>query len=648
MNSPSFATKPPQDILRAILFGLYGANLHKNAIFSLCMSLLMALIDYINGINMFHLMDATVANDLTSVIKLLSLITGLWCLHTIIRCSVAVLNNRITENLAKQLNETYIGMYLNADKDWISERATAPDMTAIKSGISSCVSTYQYFNYIIESFLNAFASVNILFTMVGVNGIPIIFSMVIILGVGCKFLRDNYIAHKDISKATNPIVTCMTFISQSILPTLLNGNKNSLLVQLVENAQKKTHLENEVDNKVEMKYGCLELIHDILVGLNSIMISCYLEKLTMIVPIYNILNKACGSMWRLFHLFHQTAKVASGWSTLETITRTIILEVNVEKLPFNDPIDALNKCLKLDLSSGTRNVQICGESGVGKSTLLLNCVIMLEKLYGNVFNYMPQNVNVIKSEKISLYEFLTMDIPIELKDDNNKKVITKIILRLATELKLSEKVVCRDTLFEPLKKPSGGEEKRIALIQTVLNTFLQIELGLPIKRILICDEPTSGLDKANHDIVENMFNRLIEEHDIVKIEISHHENVGEIVKLDVIKEDVPKRQVWCDLDDEKTGLMWIIDMAIGMDPTDDDFEPMEVKEKPSVKAIVQVHDPSKVLVELQSIIKKQTQLEQMMLKNNELSIESKKELVGQLQKSLEIQKKLLELSELSQ
>ena len=238
-----------------------------------------------------------------------------------------------------------------------------------------------------------------------------------------------------------------------------------------------------------------------------------------------------------------------------------------------------------------------------------------------------------------------MDIPMELKNDNNKKVITKIILRLATELKLSEKVVSRDTLFEPLKKPSGGEEKRIALIQTILNTFLQIELGLPIKRILICDEPTSGLDKANHDIVENMFSRLIEEHDIVKIEISHHENVGDIVKLDVIKEDVPKRQVWCELDDEKNGLMWIIDMAIGTESIDDDFEPIAVKEKPTVKAIIQVNDSSKVLVELENIIKKQTHLEQMMLKNNELSIELKKELVEQLQKSLEIQKKLLELSQ---
>jgi hypothetical protein len=49
-------------------------------------------------------------------------------------------------------------------------------------------------------------------TTIGLIGLPIIVSMIIILLIGCKFLRDNYEAHKEIEKRTNPISTCITFL----------------------------------------------------------------------------------------------------------------------------------------------------------------------------------------------------------------------------------------------------------------------------------------------------------------------------------------------------------------------------------------------------------------------------------------------------
>lgn len=628
--------KPEKRIIKAVIRGIKETKMVGQVYWMLTLSLLNAVGIFLTQYLSFELAEYAKLEDTDTVIYIVIGSGVLYCIMKIMLCYSYTTNERIGLKLADHLTRIYNDMIRNSDENWLRSRDTSSDQSAIKSGIRSCIMTGQNVNNIINSILLAVSSLLIMSIKVKLLALPTIAIMIVILSIGCYFLKNNYVEHKQIERFTNPISTFMTFLSKSIFSARLNGN--DLLGQIGENSLKKIEMETEVDIAVEIRYGILETVHYALLYANILLIAYYLGKdnLITILPIINTLNRACGSMWRLFHTLHITARTASGWSTLEILVDDVIMKVETPKLPFESSVKIINKCLNIKLKECTKHIQICGPSGAGKSTLVEDLAIKIVKTYGYICEYMPQSVNVIKNEHLSMYQYLTMYIPKDLH--KHKNTIIDIILKLANDLSISDTVVNLVALDSSIKDPSGGEEKRFAFIQMILKTLLSVKLNMPIKPILFLDEPTSGLDKNNHKRVEEILDMLIKKYGVCIIEISHNENISDdIVRLDVIKTDKVKKKVWSKIEDNG-GLSYYIDMITGESEVNYDYEPTDIREKPDVNAIIQTHD-KRLLDTMKNVIQNQELLKKI-LEKGQYDREQLDEYNELLEKSSRLQEEL--------
>ena len=221
--------------------------------------------------------------------------------------------------------------------------------------------------------------------------------------------------------------------------------------------------------------------------------------------------------------------------------------------------------------------------------MLTNMAIMFAKRYGDVISYMPQNVNVINSDDMTILDYFGLNVPKEIIE-NHREALIEVALELAADLNISDTWFNKKSILKPLDRtPSGGEEKRLALIQTILLLFLQIKLGLEHKKLLLVDEATSGLDKENFDLVrENIFKRLVA-HGIIMVYIDHHENDdSDIVLVDITKEEVsPISRL--PLIQERLVSVWtsLAEIIISFNSDDDNrehYESLDVVYRPNVVA----------------------------------------------------------------
>ncbi|MBN2344296.1 MAG: ABC transporter ATP-binding protein [Deltaproteobacteria bacterium] len=184
------------------------------------------------------------------------------------------------------------------------------------------------------------------------------------------------------------------------------------------------------------------------------------------------------------------------------------------------------KTILKDFSLGVgkgRKVAVFGESGAGKSTLLKTLIGMYVPVKGEIrFNdkpfvpeympeirrqvfYLPQDV--VPQGEETVEDFLMY--PFGLHVNKSMSYSRDKTVQLFSSLRLPS-----DLLNQPLYKLSGGERKRVGLLQ-----------GLLLERsILLADEPTAGVDAANRDeIIQLLFN----ESDTTVIAVTHDESMIE-------------------------------------------------------------------------------------------------------------------------
>lgn len=202
---------PPLHITTALFHGIYHGSLTKLVILVFLLNVIKAILDYFASIVMFWVTDYIETKDVGSI-KFWIFMSGVFCIGSqTARLGFSRINNYIILNLEQYLATEYLNTYLKANKFWLRDRKTEVDYNAIKNGVSAVTNTYSQIWYIIESVLSAFSTTFIMITTVGFVSLPVVISMLIILGIGCKLLKDNYEALKEIEKITNPISTCITF-----------------------------------------------------------------------------------------------------------------------------------------------------------------------------------------------------------------------------------------------------------------------------------------------------------------------------------------------------------------------------------------------------------------------------------------------------
>ena len=140
-------------------------------------------------------------------------------------------------------------------------------------------------------------------------------------------------------------------------------------------------------------------------------------------------------------------------------------------------------------------VAIRGESGCGKTTLLLNCGAMLRPKKGNIliddenlFAISPADRNRVRSAKIG-YVFQTLELVPYLTVLENLTLHDKALKPEAIEW--LNRFDLGDRIRHRPDELSHGQRQRVALIRAMVHQPL----------ILIADEPTGNLDEKNTAMV---------------------------------------------------------------------------------------------------------------------------------------------------
>lgn len=174
-------------------------------------------------------------------------------------------------------------------------------------------------------------------------------------------------------------------------------------------------------------------------------------------------------------------------------------------------------------------VAIVGASGVGKTTLL-NLIGALDKpdkgkifFEGkNIYEMPPQELAIYRNEKIGFifqFHYLLSDfnaleniiIPSLLKGNNKKEAENKA-MELLKELNLQDK------WFYKIGELSGGEQQRIAVARSLINSPM----------LILADEPTGNLDEKTAEEMFSLFLKINENHKVAFLIATHNQKLAKI------------------------------------------------------------------------------------------------------------------------
>ena len=419
-------------------------------------------------------------------------------------------------------NQFLTTLLLQSNHDWLNCNKSSEIYTAIDSGTSALMSTLRFITSIINPLFQAIASIWVISTYVGIKTMCSAIVLGCVFFGGSKLLAWEYRKRGEVNQLTNPLSAYNIHLANTFIIGLLNGNGPMITKTILDNSMKKRELHIKIGLQTLQGYTLLELL-----GIITITITVYFMSITenasMLIAININMNLVLDKMWWLFHSFHNASASASDWATLEPYLKSVVSETIIDK-----------KCLytyeisKESTYPPSKEYQIIGNSGAGKSTWMLAEVIQLFRIYKVNWLYLDQRMVIPKTSCITIREFMTTFL--KNKDLVFNRIDTQI-LYWAKVLKL-ESIINKDTLSASFVSPSGGEEKRIIILQKLLPILMEDS----VVTVIFADEITAGLDKTTQGIVRNLIEIVKNRYGITVVNIDHHTYTSEsLVKIGVTK-----------------------------------------------------------------------------------------------------------------
>ena len=466
----------------------------------------------------FTIMKYVSEDNKYAVIKWITIVAGLQCIKQLIDyIRVVIYKKKIIIELNKYFkNKFLVTLLLQSNHDWLNCNKSSEINTAINSGTSALLATLRFMTDVINPLFQSIASICVVGSYVGsITMIAIVIMIGIFFG-GSKLLLWEYHELGKANKSINPLSSYNVHLANTFMISLLNGHGKKTLDSILDKSTKKNELHTEISLKTQKGYKLLELI-----GIITIMSTVYLmssESTAVLVAVNMNLNTIIDKMWWLFFMFHRASSNASDWATLEEYLKSVVSE----HYKFKDCLKEYNIS---DDFPRSKEFQVVGKSGSGKSTWMLSEVINLFRQYDVDWMYLDQRMVIPKTSCITIREFTTAFI----KDVNDSQ-----ILHWANILEL-DTVINRDTLDKSFITPSGGEEKRIIILQK----FLPILIGEKTVKVIFADEITAGLDPNTQKIVRKLIELIKSRYGIIVVNIDHHKYTSDdLVRIGVVKEEV--------------------------------------------------------------------------------------------------------------
>ncbi len=201
--------------------------------------------------------------------------------------------------------------------------------------------------------------------------------------------------------------------------------------------------------------------------------------------------------------------------TMENIVSATDLQIGY------DQRSVLAKIKQFDVKQGDL-VSIIGESGIGKTTFLKTIANLISPISGKLkvfgetgitvrgrIGYIPQRLGLINHESVysNVLQGAVCNEPIwrSITGLHERKIIDNV-LEIIDRMKLSEK---SDT---PVKKLSGGQQRRVAIARTMAQN----------PKLILADEFLSELDDVTAEHVWKIMLNYIKDTEITLIIVEHN------------------------------------------------------------------------------------------------------------------------------
>ena len=458
----------------------------------------------------FRIMENIDNRDI--ILNNIFIITVLWTIHQLLfhKCFI------LMKNLDISLHEFYRKKYLTfllleSNLDWLNIQNTATMNDAIENGTNSLIHTLNFIINVINPLIQTMGSCIIIYNYIGFDIIYVIISYIVILSIGTYMLRWEFYKREEVNIKTNSLSSYNSKLSNSLIVNILNGEGKNIIKTIVDNGIKKKIEHKNITLNVQKGYTINELSGYIII-LALMHIISNSVSIPILIAIYTAISNSLSRIWWLFHMFNDASREASEWGPLKDFL--------IKHIPKNKENVKENLEQYTILEKDNLEYKIMGESGKGKSTWMRQELIKLYRKYIVNWIYFDQNMVIPISKLVKIYDFINKD---------NLNISHNSIYHWAKILKL-EKIINENTINKPFSKPSGGETKRIIILQKLL----PILLNYKTIKIIFCDEITAGLDIENQTIIRNLIEILKNKYRIKIVNIDHHKlHSNNLLRLNV-------------------------------------------------------------------------------------------------------------------
>tara|TARA_B100000925_G_scaffold269179_1_gene230788 strand:+ start:6337 stop:7005 length:669 start_codon:yes stop_codon:yes gene_type:complete len=165
-------------------------------------------------------------------------------------------------------------------------------------------------------------------------------------------------------------------------------------------------------------------------------------------------------------------------------------------------------------------VAIIGISGLGKTTLLRTIAGLIPKLSGKIFadirprggiGYIPQRLGLVRHASVYHNVELGARCGVRVRDDSGN--IFNWSKRKAVVVRNSvEEVGLADKIDEPIRRLSGGQQRRVATARAMAQN----------PELILADEFLSELDKENADAIIALVKTYVSNNQCGMLLVEHH------------------------------------------------------------------------------------------------------------------------------
>lgn len=481
---------------------------------------------YITALN-FDLMNGIGNNNKDIVLKVLFKIAFLNCLNQILSYFyVTIYQKEIIVELSCYFKERFMNLLLlQSNHDWLNCNKSSEIITSVTKGTNALISTLRFLVDALNPILQALGSIIVVGSYIGWKTCYCVAIMTLVFYKGTTILINEFNDRSIVNKEVNPLISYNIHLASTFLISLLNGKGDVTKNIMLENCTKSDKLHSDITMNTRKSYKILEII-----SLVTILYCIYLiseeENVSNLIAINIGLTSAVDKMWWLFFMVNNVSTSAAEWSALENYLESVVLEEHhyKQKLFKYD----ISEFEQFDIENQNNEYQITGDSGCGKSTWMKTEVIRLFRKYNVDWIYLDQRMMIPKSSCFTIFDFLTKNLN---KTFYETQFLENEIFKWADFLKIGN-IINKSTINQSFESPSGGEEKRIIILQKVLPIlFEQSDI-----KVIFADEITAGLDNNNHLIVRSLIEKLKNEFGIVIVNIDHHDYESkDFSKIGVVK-----------------------------------------------------------------------------------------------------------------